>query len=107
MPWSAPAGAPRALLVEGFTVQSSRVPLLPPQGIFKPALLDLPLSITTVPPSDRKPRPYDDEFDQSVIDQNRVAHADVIRELIVIYLDRFLLRLFRVAHGKFEHVPFL
>jgi putative restriction endonuclease len=37
------------------------VPLLGPEGIFKPAILrDLPLSITTVPPRTDKPPPYDD-----------------------------------------------
>jgi len=53
---------PRADLLAGFQFEGNRVPLLAPQGIFKPAILDLPLSITTVPPSDRKPRPYDDKF---------------------------------------------
>lgn len=38
------------------------MPLLAPQGIFKPAILNFPLSITTTPPSARKPRPYADEF---------------------------------------------
>jgi putative restriction endonuclease len=41
---------PRDLLAAGFTFEDQRVPLLGPQGIFKPALLALPLSITTVPP---------------------------------------------------------
>jgi putative restriction endonuclease len=49
-------------LVRGFMFQGQRVPLLGPQGIFKPAILDLPLTIATAPPSERKPRPYDDEF---------------------------------------------
>src|SRR5689334_542497 len=53
---------PRSLLVAGFDFEGRRVPLLAPQGIFKPAILDLPLSIATVPPSSRKPRPYADEF---------------------------------------------
>lgn len=53
---------PRSSLQQGFDFRGSRVPLLGPQGIFKPAILDVPLSITTVPPSDRKPRPYDDQI---------------------------------------------
>jgi putative restriction endonuclease len=54
---------PRAALAQGFQFQGRRVPLLGPQGIFKPAVIPLvPLSITTVPPSPNKDRPYEDEF---------------------------------------------
>jgi putative restriction endonuclease len=57
---------PRTILAEGFEFEGRRVPLLGPEGIFKPAVLPtIPLSITTAPPSPRKPRPYDDEFDPS------------------------------------------
>ena len=56
---------PRDLLLRGFVFERQRVPLLSPQGIFKPAVLpDVPLSITTAPPSPRKPAPYDDQLDQ-------------------------------------------
>jgi putative restriction endonuclease len=49
---------PYALLLEGFQFQGVRVPLLAPQGIFKPKVLQtVPLSITTSPNS-----PYKDEF---------------------------------------------
>lgn len=58
-----PPVLPRDLLAAGFTFQGQRVPLLGPQGIFKPAVLPtIPLSITTAPPNLRKPAPYDDEF---------------------------------------------
>ena len=40
---------PHALLVEGFNLDQQRVPVIGPQGIFKPALLQVPLSITTSP----------------------------------------------------------
>jgi hypothetical protein len=40
---------PRDLLAAGFQFHDTRVPLLGPQGIFKPAILGLPISITTVP----------------------------------------------------------
>lgn len=40
---------PRGMLAEGFTFDGDRVPLLGPQGIFKPRLCELPLSITTAP----------------------------------------------------------
>jgi putative restriction endonuclease len=48
---------PRNLLAEGFLLDGVRVPLLGPQGIFKPKVLGIPLSIATVPSG-----PYDDGF---------------------------------------------
>jgi putative restriction endonuclease len=48
---------PRALLQTGFIYEDTRVPLVAPQGIFKPKILDMPLSITTTPES-----PYSDVF---------------------------------------------
>ena len=51
---------PRENLARGFQVDGSRVPLIGPQGIFKPTILDLPLSITTVPLVEGRPRPYED-----------------------------------------------
>ena len=38
---------PRAVLVEGFELDQRRVPVIGPQGIFKPALMQVPLSIMT------------------------------------------------------------
>lgn len=49
---------PRELLARGFTFHNERVPLLGPQGIFKPKVMRLPLSITTVADG-----PYTDSFD--------------------------------------------
>lgn len=43
------------LLRKGFDYQGARVPLMGPSGIFKPKALDLPLSITSVAPSVRRP----------------------------------------------------
>jgi putative restriction endonuclease len=48
---------PRELLQQGFTFEGRRIPLLAPQGIFKPQILEIPLSITTSPNS-----PYDDAY---------------------------------------------
>lgn len=48
---------PRTLLAAGFTFSGERVPLLGPQGIFKPRLMTFPLSITTVANG-----PYADSF---------------------------------------------
>ena len=49
---------PRTLLAQGFIFDGTRIPLIGPQGIFKPRVLnDVPLSITTAPEG-----PYDDAF---------------------------------------------
>ncbi|MCC6348943.1 MAG: HNH endonuclease [Candidatus Eisenbacteria bacterium] len=54
---------PRERLAEGFSLDGVRVPLLGPQGIFKPAVLDrIPISITTTPIKEGRDRPYDDEL---------------------------------------------
>ncbi len=48
---------PRKLLQQGFVLNDERIRLVGPQGIFKPKVLELPLSITTVPSG-----PYDDGY---------------------------------------------
>ncbi|MBA2564988.1 MAG: HNH endonuclease [Gemmatimonadetes bacterium] len=54
---------PYKVLTEGFLYEGRRVPLMGPQGIFKPAVLpDMPLSITTVPVVLGRERPYQDEL---------------------------------------------
>lgn len=40
---------PRAILAQGFEYGGRLIPLVSPQGIFKPAVMELPLSITTSP----------------------------------------------------------
>lgn len=53
----------RTLLQQGFIYNGERVPLLGPQGIFKPRVIpEIPLSITTVPVVEGDTRPYDDAF---------------------------------------------
>ncbi|MCY4439146.1 MAG: HNH endonuclease [Deltaproteobacteria bacterium] len=47
----------RDLLARGFELDERRIPLVGPQGIFKPAVMEVPLSITTAPNG-----PYDDAF---------------------------------------------
>ena len=52
---------PREVLAKGFEFEGQRVPLIAPQGIFKPAILpEMPLSITTVPEVESEERPYND-----------------------------------------------
>ncbi|MGI8775377.1 MAG: HNH endonuclease [Actinomycetota bacterium] len=54
---------PRKILQDGFTFEGARVPLMGPQGIFKPAVMqDMPLTITTVPLVPGKEPPYQDEI---------------------------------------------
>ena len=62
---------PRILLAEGFDYQGTRVPLLGPQGIFKPAIIDIPISITTIPNS-----PYDDGYLTDTLMQYRYRGTD-------------------------------
>ena len=52
----------RRILAEGFIAEERRILLIGPQGIFKPAAMELPLSITTVPIFEGRPRPYEDEI---------------------------------------------
>lgn len=47
----------RDLLSKGFEFDGTRVPMVAPNGIFKPSILSLPLTIATSPNS-----PYDDRF---------------------------------------------
>ena len=62
---------PRDLLGEGFRLDGVRVPLVGPQGIFKPALMDIPLSITTSPRG-----PYDDAIGQDNLLSYRYRGTD-------------------------------
>lgn len=62
---------PRALLAEGFDFEDRRVPLLGPQGIFKPAIMGIPISITTIPNG-----PYDDGYLSETIMQYRYRGTD-------------------------------
>ena len=50
---------PRELLRKGFRFRGTRIPLVSPQGIFKPKEMELPLTISTTPDG-----PYEDSFNQ-------------------------------------------
>ncbi len=52
LPWST--------LLRGFDFAGRRVPLISQQGIFKPQVLELPISIRTTPPEEGKAPPYED-----------------------------------------------
>jgi putative restriction endonuclease len=63
---------PRQALAQGFILDGERIPLVGPQGIFKPRLLkEVPLSITTVPDG-----PYDDAFGPSGLLRYRYRGTD-------------------------------
>jgi len=68
---------PYAPLIAGFEFDGRRLALLAPQGISKPAVLTLPLSISTAPPSPRKPRPYEHEFGTDGRLRSRCSSCDV------------------------------
>ena len=62
---------PRAVLARGFELDGQRVPLIGPQGIFKPRLMQVPLSITTSPKG-----PYDDAFGSDNLVRYRYRGTD-------------------------------
>jgi len=67
----------RETLARGFLFDGRRVPLIGPQGIFKPAVLpEMPLSITTVPIVEGRPRPYDDEIGGEGVLRYRYRRTD-------------------------------
>ena len=60
----------------GFQFDGQRVPIIGPQGIFKPAILQLPLSITSVPVVPGRPRPYEDEISVDGLIRYRFRGSD-------------------------------
>ncbi len=92
---------PRKLLEQGFEFQDKQIPLVSPQGIFKPQILDLPLSITTAPKG-----PYDDYFgrDNFLIYRYRGSnpnHRDNVGLRKVFELKRPLVYLHGIDPGKY------
>ncbi len=61
----------REALAQGFFFEDVRVPLVGPQGIFKPRILELPLSITTAPDG-----PYDDAYGKDGLLRYRYRGTD-------------------------------
>jgi putative restriction endonuclease len=92
---------PRKLLEQGFEFQGKRIPLVGPQGIFKPHVLDLPLTITTIPEGS-----YDDKYEEGKflfyryrgVDPN---HNDNVGLRKVFDLARPLVCFLRVVPGKY------
>ncbi len=92
---------PRKTLEKGFIFESERIPLIAPQGIFKPRMLDLPLSITTAPRG-----PYDDCFDEKglLIYKYRgteINHRDNVGLRVTMQEKKPLIYLHGVVPGKY------
>lgn len=92
---------PRKLLERGFEFQGHRISLIAPNGIFKPQILELPLSITTTPKG-----PYDDYFgnDNFLIYRYRGTdpnHRDNVGLRKVYELKRPLVYFHGIEPGKY------
>ena len=67
---------PAAVLRQGFPFKGQRVPLQGPQGIFKPAVLSTPLSITSAPIVMGRNRPYEDTIEADGLLRYRYRGTD-------------------------------
>jgi Predicted restriction endonuclease len=101
---------PREVLAEGFKFDDQRVPLIAPQGIFKPAVLpEMPLTITTVPVIEGRERPYEDEMDENGLLLYRYrgidpSHRDNSGLRLVMRRGVPLIYLFGVVRGEYMPV---
>ena len=68
---------PRRLLEIGFLFNKELIPLVSPQGIFKPKILKMALSITTAPKG-----PYEDSFTKDGFLKNREPTAYELKILL-------------------------
>jgi len=98
---------PREILAQGFDFEGQRVPLIGPQGIFKPALLpEMPLSITTVPEVEGKRRPYDDQIGDEGLVRYRYrgtdpGHRDNVGLRLAMQRQAPLVYLYGVVPGRY------
>lgn len=101
---------PRDLLLRGFTFEGRRVPLLAPQGIFKPAVLpEVPLSITTAPPSERMPAAYDDHLEEDGVLHYRYRgtnprHRDNVGLRLAMERQTPLVYFYGLVPGRYEAI---
>jgi len=91
---------PRSVLLQGFEFHGQRVPLVSQQGIFKPRLCDLPLSILTTSEG-----PYDDELGPDGLRYayrgNDPAHRDNVGLRRAMETRTPLVYLFGVVPGRY------
>ena len=99
LPWS--------VLSAGFEFEGVRVPLIGPQGIFKPAVLpQMPLSIATAPEVPGKKRPYEDGLGEDDILLYRYRgidpkHRDNVGLRLAMERHTPLVYLFGIAKGEY------
>jgi len=97
----------RRELQHGFVLDGERVPLQGPPGIFKPRICSLPLSITTVPAREGRPRPYDDVVGQDGLLQYRYrgldpSHPDNVGLRTAMQQRAPLIYFHGIVEGKYE-----
>jgi len=68
----------RSKLEQGFVFEGRQVPLVGPQGIFKPAVMSagIPLTITTAAPVAGRPRSYEDDMTEDGLLRYRYRGTD-------------------------------
>jgi putative restriction endonuclease len=92
----------------GFRFEGERVPLVSQQGIFKPAALDLPMSIRTTYRAPGEERPYEDEVDESGFLLYRYRGTDpnhYQNQWLRDVMDRGLPLLYFAGVAKGEYMP--
>ncbi|MFN7973016.1 MAG: HNH endonuclease [Acidobacteriota bacterium] len=99
----------RNVLAEGFVLDGQRVPLVAPQGIFKPAILpEIPLTITTAPEVAGRPRPYEDDVGGGVLRYRYRGtdprHRDNVGLRLAMTRQTPLIYLFGVVPGEYMPV---
>jgi putative restriction endonuclease len=99
----------RSVLERGFDHEGKRVPLISPQGIFTPALLDLPLTFTTVPIVEGQSRPYEDEVSENGLIRYRYrgtdpGHRDNVGLRTCMERHIPLIYLYGIVPGRYEPV---
>lgn len=99
-----------SVLSSGFVFDGKRVPLIGPQGIFKPAVLpDMPISIATAPVREGEERPYDDGIDEQDLLNYRYRgtdprHRDNVGLRLAMQRRAPLIYLFGVVKGEYMPV---
>jgi len=91
---------PRSLLQEGFIFEGNRVPLIGPQGIFKPKIIELPLTITTSPNSPYSDVYFKDHLKYSYRGTNP-DHPDNVGLRKLMQLNRPLIYLYGTVPGRY------
>lgn len=101
---------PWGILSKGLLHDGKRVPLIGPQGIFKPAILpEMPLSIATAPVGAGEQRPYDDGLDEQGLLNYRYRgtdpqHRDNVGLRLTMQRRVPLIYLFGVVKGEYMPV---